>query len=112
MRAIMDALSPTQPAQRVVFMKAAQVGATEAGNCFIGFVMHHAPGPMQFITGTWTGVGVDGNGQTELAEVISGLRAPSHGEIFLDGKAVEGSDPRHMRELAKRGIAQLQRPEP
>ena len=42
-------------------------------------------------------VGVDGNGQTELAEVISGLRAPSHGEIFLDGKAVEGSDPRHMR---------------
>jgi len=30
----------------VVFMKAAQVGATEAGNCFIGFVMHHAPGPM------------------------------------------------------------------
>ena len=27
-------------------MKAAQVGATEAGNCFIGFVMHQAPGPM------------------------------------------------------------------
>ena len=42
-------------------------------------------------------VGVDGNGQTELSEVVSGLRAPSHGEIFLDGKAVEGSDPRHMR---------------
>ena len=46
MREIMDALSPSSPAQRVVFMKAAQVGATEAGNCFIGFVMHHAPGPM------------------------------------------------------------------
>jgi phage terminase large subunit GpA-like protein len=46
MREIMDALSPASPAQRVVFMKAAQVGATEAGNCFIGFVMHHAPGPM------------------------------------------------------------------
>ena len=46
MRAIMDALSPSHPAQRVVFMKAAQVGATEAGNCFIGFVIHHAPGPM------------------------------------------------------------------
>jgi general nucleoside transport system ATP-binding protein len=43
-------------------------------------------------------VGVDGNGQTELAEVVSGLRAPSHGEILLEGKAVEGSDPRHMRE--------------
>jgi phage terminase large subunit GpA-like protein len=46
MREIMDALSPSSPHQRVVFMKAAQVGATEAGNCFIGFVMHHAPGPM------------------------------------------------------------------
>ena len=46
MRAIMDALSPSDPVQRVVFMKAAQVGAAEAGNCFIGFVMHHAPGPM------------------------------------------------------------------
>jgi len=46
MREIMDNLSPASPVQRVVFMKAAQVGATEAGNCFIGFVMHHAPGPM------------------------------------------------------------------
>jgi phage terminase large subunit GpA-like protein len=46
MREIMDRLSPGDPVQRVVFMKAAQVGATEAGSCFIGFVMHHAPGPM------------------------------------------------------------------
>src|SRR5690606_31817221 len=46
MRAIMDALSPGDPTQRVVFMKAAQVGATEAGNNWIGFVIHQAPGPM------------------------------------------------------------------
>ncbi len=46
LRAIMDALSPNHPAQRVSFMKAAQVGATEAGNNWIGFVIHHAPGPM------------------------------------------------------------------
>ena len=32
MKEIMDALSPGHPAQRVVFMKAAQVGATESGN--------------------------------------------------------------------------------
>ena len=43
---IMDALSPRHPAQRISFMKAAQVGATEAGNNWIGFVIHHAPGPM------------------------------------------------------------------
>ncbi len=42
----MDALSPRHPAQRISFMKAAQVGATEAGNNWIGFVIHHAPGPM------------------------------------------------------------------
>ena len=46
MRDIMDALSHGHPAQRIVFMKAAQVGATEAGNCFIGYAIHHAPGPM------------------------------------------------------------------
>ena len=44
MKAVMDALSPRNPAQRVVFMKAAQVGATEAGNNWIGFCMHRAPG--------------------------------------------------------------------
>ena len=46
MRDIMDALSPGDPTQRIVFMKAAQVGATEAGNNWIGFVIHQAPGPM------------------------------------------------------------------
>ena len=46
MRDIMDALSPSQATRRVVFMKAAQVGATEAGNNWIGYVIHHAPGPM------------------------------------------------------------------
>jgi phage terminase large subunit GpA-like protein len=46
LREIMDALSPKHPAQKISFMKAAQVGATEAGNNWIGFVIHHAPGPM------------------------------------------------------------------
>ncbi|WP_426034903.1 phage terminase large subunit family protein [Cypionkella sp. TWP1-2-1b2] len=46
MREIMDALSPSSAVQRIVFMKAAQVGATEAGNNWIGFAIHHAPGPM------------------------------------------------------------------
>ncbi len=46
MREIMDRLSPSDPTQRIVFMKAAQVGATEAGNNWIGFAIHQAPGPM------------------------------------------------------------------
>jgi phage terminase large subunit GpA-like protein len=46
MRAIVDALSPTHPARRIVVMKSAQVGFTEGGNNWIGYVIHHAPGPM------------------------------------------------------------------
>ena len=46
MREIMESLSPSSPIERVVFMKAAQTGATEAGNNFIGFIIHQAPGPI------------------------------------------------------------------
>jgi phage terminase large subunit GpA-like protein len=46
LREIMDALGPRSPARRVVFMKGSQLGGTEAGNNWLGFVMHHAPGPI------------------------------------------------------------------
>jgi phage terminase large subunit GpA-like protein len=46
MRAITDSLSPSHPARRIVVMKSAQVGFTEGGNNWIGYVIHHAPGPM------------------------------------------------------------------
>jgi phage terminase large subunit GpA-like protein len=46
LREIMDALSPMHPARRVIFMKGAQIGGTECGNNWIGYVIHHAPGPM------------------------------------------------------------------
>jgi len=36
--------------------------------------------------------GVSGNGQTELAEVINGLRAAAGGKVFLDSKDVTGKD--------------------
>lgn len=46
LREIMDALSASSPVTRVVFAKGAQIGGTEAGNCWIGYVIAHAPGPM------------------------------------------------------------------
>jgi len=46
---IMDSLSPTSPVERVVFMKGVQIGATECGCCWIGYVIHHAPGPMMAV---------------------------------------------------------------
>ncbi|WLQ14295.1 phage terminase large subunit family protein [Hahella aquimaris] len=49
LREIMDCLSPTSPVERVVFMKGAQVGGTEAGTNWIGYVIHHSPGPMMAV---------------------------------------------------------------
>ncbi|MBL8235331.1 MAG: phage terminase large subunit family protein, partial [Bryobacterales bacterium] len=46
LREIMDCLSPRSLVERVVFMKGSQLGATECGNNWIGYVIHHAPGPM------------------------------------------------------------------
>ena len=52
LREIMDCLSPSSPVERVVFMKGAQIGATESGNNWIGYVIHQAPGPMMAIQPT------------------------------------------------------------
>ncbi|MCO5352575.1 MAG: phage terminase large subunit family protein [Bryobacteraceae bacterium] len=46
LKEIMDALSPLSLVERVVVMKGAQLGFTEAGNNWIGYVIHKAPGPM------------------------------------------------------------------
>lgn len=52
LREIMDCLSTTSPVRKVVFMKGAQIGATEAGLNWIGYVIGHAPGPMMAVTPT------------------------------------------------------------
>ncbi len=43
--------------------------------------------------------GVAGNGQTELAEVLSGLREASHGNAKLHGKELVGCTPAEIRDL-------------
>ena len=52
LREIMDALGPRSPAKRVVFMKGSQLGGTEAGNNWLGFTMHHSPGPILVVRPT------------------------------------------------------------
>lgn len=42
--------------------------------------------------------GIDGNGQTELIEAISGLKKPESGKVILNGKDVTGYTPRKMTE--------------
>ncbi len=43
--------------------------------------------------------GVEGNGQTELVEVIAGLRPISSGKMYLYEKDITGLNPRKIREL-------------
>ena len=42
--------------------------------------------------------GVEGNGQTELIEVLTGLRNPTEGEAYVDGQSMLGQGPRKVRE--------------
>ena len=48
-REIMDALSPTSGIQEIVVMKATQLGFTEVGNNWFGYVADVSPGPMMMI---------------------------------------------------------------
>src|ERR687895_2640429 len=52
LKEIMDCLSPASPVQRVALMKGAQIGGTECGNCWIGYVIHQASGPMMAVSPT------------------------------------------------------------
>jgi phage terminase large subunit GpA-like protein len=49
---VMDCLSTTSPVQRVVLMAGAQLGKTEGGANWLGYVIDHAPGPMLMVQPT------------------------------------------------------------
>ena len=48
--------------------------------------------------------GVGGNGQTELAEVLMGVRAPEAGHIGLDGSDITAHHPKRRRALGIRNV--------
>ncbi|HYV06622.1 MAG TPA: ABC transporter ATP-binding protein [Blastocatellia bacterium] len=48
--------------------------------------------------------GVEGNGQTELIEILAGLREPTSGEVLLKGRSIAGLNPRRRK---LRGIAHI-----
>ena len=52
LREIMDCLSPMSLIERTVFMKGAQIGGTECGNNWMGYIIHQAPGPMMAVQPT------------------------------------------------------------
>ena len=48
--------------------------------------------------------GVDGNGQQELVDAITGMRAPQSGEVSIDGTAIAG---RGVRAATDAGVAHI-----
>lgn len=63
LRGVMRELSPLSPTQRVVFMKSSQVGGTECGFNWLGFIIHMTPAPILMV-----------NPSLDLAEKISKQR--------------------------------------
>lgn len=79
LREIMDALSEDSTDKIVAFMKSSQVGGTEAGSNWIGYIMDHAKGPVAVVMPTerslndWVSQKFDpmANDTPAVAEVLS-----------------------------------------
>jgi phage terminase large subunit GpA-like protein len=52
LKEIMDCLSPNSLISRIVMMKGAQIGGTECGNNWLGYIVHRAPGPLLIVEPT------------------------------------------------------------
>ncbi len=52
LKEIMDCLSTVSPVQKVVLVKGAQVGGSEVGLCWLGYVIHKTPGPFLLVAPT------------------------------------------------------------
>lgn len=52
LKEILDCLSPKSSVEKVVFMKGSQLGGTEAGNCWISFIIAQAPAPTMVVQPT------------------------------------------------------------
>lgn len=49
LKEIMDTLTSSHPAKKIVFKKSSQTGGTEAGNNWIGYIIDCSPGPVMMV---------------------------------------------------------------
>lgn len=95
LREILDCLSPSNPVQRVVFMAGAQVGKSETGNNWLGFVIHHAPGAMLLVQPT-----VDTAkrfSKQRLAPMIE--ESPVLKDLIADNRSRDGGNTQMVKEF-------------
>lgn len=88
MREVMDCLSATSPVQDINLMAGAQLGKSEAGNNWVGYVIDHAPGPMLLVEPT-----VD-NAKRYSKQRIGPMiqESPSLAEKVIDNKSRDSSN--------------------
>jgi phage terminase large subunit GpA-like protein len=95
LREIMNSLSSSSPIQRVVFIAGAQIGKTETGLNWFGYVVHHSPGPMLIVQPT-----------VELAKKVSKQRlapmieeSPCLKERISDSRSRDSGNTMQMKEF-------------
>lgn len=100
LREIMDCLSAQHPCKEVVFVKSTQVGGTEVGLNWIGYVMDHAPGPMLAVLPT-VEVGMRWSKQrlASMIEASDKLR-----KIIAPAASRDGGNTTTMKEFAGDGM--------
>jgi phage terminase large subunit GpA-like protein len=88
LREVLRELSPSSPTRRVVLMWGAQTGKSEGGFNWIGYVIHHTPGPMMMIQPT-----------VEVAHFVSKERivplvqnTPALAERVLENRSRDGNN--------------------
>ena len=100
LREIMDVLSTQHPCKEVCFVKSTQVGGTEVGLNWIGYVMDHAPGPMLAVLPT-VEVGMRWSRQ-RLASMIGA--SPRLSELTAASSSRDGGNTMTMKEFAGDGM--------
>lgn len=95
LKEIMDCLSPYSGIERVVFMKGAQIGGTEVGNNFLGYIVHLSPGPVMLVMPT-----VDGAKRTSKTRIDPMSAAiPELKGVISDRRSKDASNTTLMKEF-------------
>ena len=95
LKEIMDCLSPYSGIERVVFMKGAQIGGTEVGNNFLGYIVHLFPGPVMLVMPT-----VDGAKRTSKTRIDPMFAAiPELKGVISDRRSKDASNTTLMKEF-------------
>ena len=95
LKEIMDCLSPYSGIEKVVFMKGAQIGGTEVGNNFLGYIVHLSPGPVMLVMPT-----VDGAKRTSKTRIDPMFEAiPELKGVISDRRSKDASNTTLMKEF-------------